>query len=73
MCRLYCNFFCNKLQLAIELDGYTHSFEKVFEKDKRKEQKLNESGITVLRYKDVDVMNNIENTPLNPLFLEGIE
>jgi very-short-patch-repair endonuclease len=61
------------LQLAIELDGYTHSFEKVFEKDKRKEQKLNESGITVLRYKDVDVMNNIENTPLNPLFLEGIE
>ena len=21
------DFFCNKLQLAIELDGYTHSFE----------------------------------------------
>ncbi|MBI4743401.1 MAG: endonuclease domain-containing protein [Actinobacteria bacterium] len=54
------DFFCNKLQLAIELDGYTHSFEKVFEKDERKEQELNESGITVLRYKDVDVMNNIE-------------
>jgi very-short-patch-repair endonuclease len=42
-------------------------------KTKEKEQKLNESGIIVLRYKDVDVMNNIENTPLYPLFLEGIE
>jgi hypothetical protein len=28
---------------------------------------------TVSRYKDIDVMNNIENTPLNPLFLEGKE
>ncbi len=54
------DFFCNKLQLAIELDGYTHSFEEIFEKDDRKEQRLNELGVIVLRYKDVDVMNNIE-------------
>ena len=46
--------------LAIELDGYTHSFEEVFDRDKKKEQRLNEIGITVLRYKDEDVMNNIE-------------
>lgn len=54
------DFFCNKLMLAIELDGYTHSFEEVYERDKMKEQKLKEIGITVLRYRDDDVMSNIE-------------
>lgn len=80
------DFFSNTLMLAIELDGYTHGFEEVFEKDKKKEERLNEIGIRVLRYSDDDVLNNIEgvlediknnimiikkiNTPLNPLFLE---
>ena len=77
------DFFCNKLMLAIELDGYTHGFEEVFERDKRKEQRLNEIEITLIRYRDDDVMNNIEgvlenikdcikkienkHTPLSPL------
>ncbi|MBE0427650.1 MAG: endonuclease domain-containing protein [Nitrospirae bacterium] len=77
------DFFCNKLMLAIELDGYTHSFEEVFKKDKEKEQSLQELGITILRFKDEDVMNNVEgvlehieeyikslenkHTPLSPL------
>lgn len=54
------DFFCSTLMLAIELDGYTHGFEEVFERDKKKEHRLNELGITVLRYRDEDVMNNIE-------------
>ena len=54
------DFFSSKLMIAIELDGYTHGFEEVFERDKKKEQRLNEIGITVLRYRDDDVMNNIE-------------
>ena len=59
------DFFCNKLMLAIELDGYTHSFEEVFNKDKTKEQVLNELGVTVLRFKDDEVMNNIEGVLAN--------
>jgi very-short-patch-repair endonuclease len=55
------DFFCNKLRLAIELDGYTHGFEEVFERDEVKAQKLRELGITVLRFTDDDVMNNIDN------------
>jgi len=54
------DFFCNRLMLAIEVDGYTHGFEEVFKRDKYKEERLNELGITVLRYRDNDVMNNIE-------------
>ncbi|MFQ3573961.1 MAG: endonuclease domain-containing protein [Thermodesulfovibrionales bacterium] len=73
------DFFCNKLMLAIEVDGYTHSFEAVADRDALKEQRLNEIGIRVLRFKDEDVMNNIEgviteikewikaHTPLSPL------
>jgi len=54
------DFFSNKLMLAIELDGYTHSFDKVIEKDEIKEQRLKELGITVLRFTDEDVLTNIE-------------
>ena len=54
------DFFCNKLKLAVEVDGYTHVFEKTFDRDKWKEQRLKEIGITVIRYKDDDVINNIE-------------
>ena len=27
------DFFCNGLMLAIEIDGYTHSFKETFERD----------------------------------------
>lgn len=55
------DFFCNKLKLAIELDGYSHNFEDVIIKDEKKELHLNNLGITVLRFDDDDVMNDINN------------
>lgn len=54
------DFFCNKLKLVIELDGYTHTFEDIANRDKLKQEKLQELGITVLRFCDDDVMKNIE-------------
>jgi very-short-patch-repair endonuclease len=54
------DFFCNKLCLGIELDGVTHGFEEVIQKDKLKEKQLNKLGINVLRFTDSDVMENIE-------------
>ncbi|BBO18237.1 DNA methylase [Candidatus Brocadia pituitae] len=54
------DFFCNKLKLAIELDGYTHTFEKIAEKDAVKQGKLKELEITVLRFCDEDVMKNTD-------------
>ncbi|MBN2165152.1 MAG: DUF559 domain-containing protein [Marinilabiliaceae bacterium] len=46
------DFFCKDLMLAIELDGYSHTLDEVFEKDEVKDQNLNELGITVLRFND---------------------
>ena len=59
------DFFCNQLQLAIEIDGLTHQVDEVYENDKRKEAKLNQLGIKVLRFQDDDVLNNIENVLLH--------
>ena len=54
------DFFCNKLMLAIEVDGYTHTFEKTIDKDTVKAKRLEKLGITVLRFSDDDVLTNIE-------------
>ena len=54
------DFFCNKLNLALELDGYTHTFEEIAEKDAVKQAKLKALGITVMRFCDEDVMKNTD-------------
>ena len=45
----------------IELDGYTHNFEEVVEKDEIKQKALEEVGLTVMRFADVEVMHDINN------------
>jgi len=55
------DFFCNKLQLAIVCDGYSHKIIEVYEKDVKKSNRLNELGIHVLRFSDYQVMNDIDN------------
>jgi very-short-patch-repair endonuclease len=55
------DFFCNELKLVIELDGYSHQIDEVFEKDVKKTKVLNNLGITVLRFDDKEVFENIDN------------
>ena len=55
------DFFCNKLQLAIECDGYSHELLEVWEKDKKKANILNTLEIHVLRFSDYQIMNDMEN------------
>ena len=55
------DFFCHELMLAIEIDGYTHLLEETQDKDEKKEKRLNELGIHVLRFPDSDVFNDVEN------------
>jgi very-short-patch-repair endonuclease len=44
------DFFCHELMLAIEIDGYSHLLDEVQIKDAKKEKRLNELGIRVLRF-----------------------
>ncbi len=55
------DFFCNKLQLVIECDGYLHELIEVYEKDVKKTRRLNELEIHVLRFSDYQIMNDIDN------------
>lgn len=55
------DFFCHELMLVIEIDGYTHLLGEIQTKDEIKEKRLNEFGITVLRFPDSEVFNEIEN------------
>ncbi|XZF12813.1 endonuclease domain-containing protein [Chitinophagaceae bacterium MMS25-I14] len=56
------DFFCYDLMLAIELDGISHiHMEDVIRKDEEKQTWLQEQGITVLRFWDKEVMNDMPN------------
>ncbi len=55
------DFFCHELMLVMELDGYTHKFEEVQMKDQTKQKALKELGITMLRFDDAEVMQDMNN------------
>jgi very-short-patch-repair endonuclease len=55
------DFFCYELMLGIELDGATHVFEDVVERDLKKQARLKELGITILRFNDNQVFHDIRN------------
>ncbi len=55
------DFFCYNLRLGIEVDGYSHEILEVHNKDMVKEKRMNELGITILRFSDFEVLRDMEN------------
>ena len=55
------DFFCYELMLGIETDGLTHEWEETLVRDDIKTKRLAELGITILRFSDNQVMNDIVN------------
>ncbi len=58
------DFMCKKLCLVIEVDGVTHLDEEVIKKDKIKQRNLEEAGFHVLRFRDEEVLNRIDQVIL---------
>jgi very-short-patch-repair endonuclease len=54
------NFMCKELYLIIEVDGYTHTLENVIEKDIIRQKRLEEAGFKVIRFKDEEVLKEID-------------
>ena len=54
------DFYCPSLQLAIELDGGIHQDMFVHQKDEDKERFVNDNGITIMRFSNEVVFNDIE-------------
>lgn len=53
------DFYCKKLNLVIEIDGYSHNFKSA--KDEMRDKKLAESGISVLRFSERMVKKEMPN------------
>ncbi len=76
------DFYCFKLKLIIEIDGYSHNFKPG--EDKKRDIELTCLGFTVLRFSEGEVKNNLDSvlqslsvfienkleqhTPQSPLF-----
>ena len=54
------DFYCKELQLAIEIDGESHTTEKVAKNDIIRQKRLEELGVNVLRFDDLEVKNEMK-------------
>jgi very-short-patch-repair endonuclease len=53
------DFYCPKLKLVIEIDGDSHL--NKFERDQTRQKRLEDLGLTVLRFHDRDVKRDMAN------------
>ncbi len=50
------DFFCHEIMLEIEINGYSHGYFEIFEKDLQKTKKMNELNISILRLSDYQIL-----------------
>ena len=55
------DFMCKELMLIIEIDGLTHQWESVAERDISREKAVSDIGFTVIRFNDDEVLKDLEN------------
>ena len=53
------DFMCKELMLVIEVDGSIHQLEEIIEYDGIRQKALEEAGFTVLRFRNEEVLENI--------------
>jgi len=54
------DFMCQKLLLIIEVDGFTHEFPQIYEKDATRQEELEAVGFFFLRFKNREVLTEID-------------
>jgi len=55
------DFYCHEAKLVIEIDGGVHEDPEQKEKDLARQQIINDFGIKVLRFKNEEIVNDIES------------
>ncbi len=61
------DFYCKDLMLVVEIDGRSHDHASSYAKDIKRQQRLEELGVHILRFRDKMVKQDIDNV------LRGIE
>ena len=54
------DFYCPECKLAIELDGTSHDNENTQEYDDERTKFLNALGVKVIRFRNIDVKENLD-------------
>ncbi|MDR8393903.1 endonuclease domain-containing protein [Aliifodinibius sp. S!AR15-10] len=54
------DFYCHSSKLVIEVDGGIHSKKEHQEYDIKRSNKLNRFGITVIRFKNQEILRNVQ-------------
>jgi len=54
------DFYCDKLRLALELDGYVHAYPDQDKKDKDRQDFIESKGITVIRYPNTYIKEELD-------------
>lgn len=54
------DFYCHKVKLIIEIDGYIHNKPQVKREDEIREKVLENMGNTIIRFKNRQVLDNME-------------
>ena len=54
------DFYYKELQLAIEIDGGSHSYEGAYERDIKRQKRLESLGVHFLRFEDIAIKQNID-------------
>jgi very-short-patch-repair endonuclease len=54
------DFYCHELFLAIEVDGASHESDDAIAKDLDRQARLENKGVSFLRFKDEDVINRLD-------------
>jgi very-short-patch-repair endonuclease len=55
------DFYCNELNLVIEVDGHYHNHEEKAETDNYRDQELAKYDLTVIRFTEQEVRKDIAN------------
>lgn len=53
------DFFCSELSLVIEIDGISHEYQ--YNKDTARQKRLENLGLTVIRFEDKEVKKNLNS------------
>ncbi|MBC7475712.1 MAG: endonuclease domain-containing protein, partial [Candidatus Sericytochromatia bacterium] len=54
------DFYCHQIKLVIEVDGSQHYTDEGIEKDKIRDEYMDNLGIKTLRFSNNDILSNIE-------------
>lgn len=55
------DFYCKKLNLVIEIDGDSHFYAKYLLEDHKRQNLLEELGLSFLRFPDIDIKKSIRS------------